>query len=259
LLDAGRLAEAEVAIKSALASKPEKLDYNLGMAALFHAKGGSTGAETFYRSAIARHPNAALAYKSYGDFLMLANRVADAEPRYAEAVRLKPTDAAYRKDYANSLQRNGKTSLAVDQLEEAFKLAPPSTQDLLDLSEYYAHLNQTPRVLDCYNRALAIEPDSGPALNNCAWLLATSPDDGIRNGSRAVELAERACLLTQWKSAVLMGTLAAAYAEAGRFPDAVAMARKAIAKAYNDKQEGVAKRNAELLELYRTGKSFREN
>ncbi|MEI2722200.1 MAG: hypothetical protein V9H26_01280 [Verrucomicrobiota bacterium] len=54
-------------------------------------------------------------------------------------------------------------------------------------------------------------------MNNLAWFLATNPDGGLRNGDRAVVLADQACRLTEWKSAILMGTLAAAYAEAGAF------------------------------------------
>jgi protein O-mannosyl-transferase len=73
-----------------------------------------------------------------------------------------------------------------------------------------------------------------------------------------VELAERACQLTEWKAPFLMGTLAAAYAQAGRFANAVAMAERAQARAQADKLDEVAKRNGELLELYRAGKPYHE-
>ena len=63
-------------------------------------------------------------------------------------------------------------------------------------------------------------------LNNLAWILAASADPQVRNGPEAVLLAERACKLTDYKKPLLVGTLAAAYAEAGRFPEAVATARK---------------------------------
>ena len=64
-------------------------------------------------------------------------------------------------------------------------------------------------------------------LNNLAWALATHPDAKIRNGTRAVKLAEDACRQTQYQQTVMVGTLAAAYAEAGRFDDALATAQKA--------------------------------
>ena len=81
----------------------------------------------------------------------------------------------------------------------------------------------------------------------------------MRNGKRAVELAQHACEITQWKTAVLMGTLAAAYAEAGDFAKAVQTATRARDTAHTEKQDDVAKRNQELLELYSSNKPFRED
>jgi Flp pilus assembly protein TadD len=80
----------------------------------------------------------------------------------------------------------------------------------------------------------------------------------LRNGAEAVRLAERACELTKRQQAFLIGTLAAAYAEAGRFGDAVRAAEQAIAMAEAAGDTEVAKRNRELLELYRSGKPFRQ-
>jgi hypothetical protein len=96
-------------------------------------------------------------------------------------------------------------------------------------------------------------------LNNFAWILATERDAKLRNGAQAVDLAERACALNGWKTPLLMGTLAAAYAEAGRFDDAVKMAERAKDKAKEEWLEAVAKRNQELLEYYRQGKPWRES
>jgi len=259
LMDAGRLPEAETAIRAALAAKPQNLDYQLGLAALYQAKGEAANAETAHRAACTSHPESALAAKAYGDFLIsMAHRPAEAVVEYAAAVQLKPADAAYRQAYANALRRTGDFSAALAQLEAAFKISPPTVPELLDLADLFAQLGRPQRVLGAYNWALEREPDSVPALNNLAWLLATSPEDGVRNGNRAVTLAEKACTITEWKVAVLMGTLAAAYAEAGRFPEALAMADKAIAAAHANQQEDIAKRNTDLRERYRTGQPYRE-
>jgi tetratricopeptide (TPR) repeat protein len=109
-----------------------------------------------------------------------------------------------------------------------------------------------------YSRALEAEPKLLTALNNLAWLLATDPDAQIRNGSRAVELADRACQLTEWKAAFLVGTLAAGYAEAGRFEDARNTAQKAIGIAEAAGEKELADRNRQLLKLYQSGKPFHE-
>jgi tetratricopeptide (TPR) repeat protein len=80
----------------------------------------------------------------------------------------------------------------------------------------------------------------------------------LRDGQQAVELAERACRLTEYKQAYMVGTLAAAYAEAGRFPEAVAAAEKAKALAEKVNDQEVAAMNLKLLALYRLGQPYRD-
>jgi len=89
-------------------------------------------------------------------------------------------------------------------------------------------------------------------------LRATAPDPSLRNGPEAVRLAERVCQLTQYKEAFLIGTLAAAYAEAGRFDDAVVTAQKACAVALAQGQTEIAASNEQLLELYKSGRAFHQ-
>jgi tetratricopeptide (TPR) repeat protein len=105
---------------------------------------------------------------------------------------------------------------------------------------------------------LELDTNSVPALNNLAWLLATASDPHLRNGKEAVRLAEQACHLTQYKEAFLVGTLAAAYAEAGRFDDAVVTAQKARAAALAQGQTEIAARNEQLLELYKSGRAYHQ-
>jgi 4-amino-4-deoxy-L-arabinose transferase-like glycosyltransferase len=117
---------------------------------------------------------------------------------------------------------------------------------------------QTAEAVRHYRESLHVQPDFAGALNNLAWILATSPAADIRNGTEAVHLAERACALTRNQSTVCIGTLAAAYAETGRFADAIATAEKAIACANLRNELRLAARNQQLLELYRAGKPFHE-
>ena len=79
-----------------------------------------------------------------------------------------------------------------------------------------------------FQKALQINPDYAEAQNNLAWVLATCPQASLRNGNKAVELAQRANQLTGDGNPVVLGTLAAAYAEAGRFPEAVETAQRAL-------------------------------
>jgi protein O-mannosyl-transferase len=258
LLEANRLSEAETALKDALADKPQSAEYQLGMAALFIRQGNLAEAEPVYQATLASHPTSPVAQKSFGDFLTLAGRYAEAESHHAAAVKLKPGDALFRRAYAKTLRNLGKLSEAIVQLEAAARLGLVNSEAAAELAELYSVQGQSAKAVVWYQKAIENAPKSISALNNLAWILATDPNDEVRDGKHAVELAERACQLTEWKKAVLMGTLAAAYAEAGRFPDAVAMAGKARDQAHADQQETIAKKNEELLKLYEYGKPFRD-
>jgi Flp pilus assembly protein TadD len=150
--------------------------------------------------------------------------------------------------------RHGQPDDALGQFEETLRLRPDA-QSHSDLGLALTMLGRAREAAGHYETAVKLNPDWPEALNNFAWLLATTPDAQLRNGARAVVLAEQACRLTDFKQPLLLGTLAAAYAEAGSFDEAVQTAGKAIALAAAENHPDLAKRNQELLELYRTGKT----
>jgi tetratricopeptide (TPR) repeat protein len=118
--------------------------------------------------------------------------------------------------------------------------------------------HQTAQVIAHYNEALRLRPNFTDALNNLAWIRAANAQPEFRDGPEAVRLAERACELTGYQKPMLVGTLAAAYAEAGRFAEAVATAQKACALASDSGERGLLAKNRELLELYRAGQPYHE-
>jgi tetratricopeptide (TPR) repeat protein len=105
-----------------------------------------------------------------------------------------------------------------------------------------------------YEKALKLAPKDSGLLNNLAWLLATSPDDKLRDGKRAVTLATEACELTDYKAPHILSTLGAAYAEAGDFANAIKWVEKGLESANDDEKKSLTKE----LESYRAGKPFRE-
>jgi hypothetical protein len=109
-----------------------------------------------------------------------------------------------------------------------------------------------------YTGILQLEPDLTAALNNLAWLRATHSQAGFRNGAEAVRLAERACRLTRYQQPMLVGTLAAAYAEAGRFEEAVGTAEKAHTLALGAGHNELAQRDQQLVDLFRARQAYRE-
>jgi len=113
------------------------------------------------------------------------------------------------------------------------------------------------KALADFDRAIRIDPASAHSHNSRAWLLATCPNEDIRDGKRAVESAARACELTQYRNIALIDTLAAAYAESGDFEQAVQWQESAlnmlpIGDEVNRKDFGLR------LDLYRLKKPYRE-
>lgn len=109
--------------------------------------------------------------------------------------------------------------------------------------------------------ALKSQPEGADAGNVLAWVLATSPNPAIRNANKAVELAQQANALSRGTNPVILGTLAAANAEVGHFPDAAAMARQALHFAAMQNNADTAALITALqvqLKSYQAGSPFRD-
>ena len=107
-------------------------------------------------------------------------------------------------------------------------------------------------------KAVRLKPDSDKYLNSLAWLLATATDASLRDGVEAVELSEHAARLTEFKNSSILDTLAAAYAEGGRFAEAVETAQKALDLATAAGNDTLAMGVRTRLETYKSGQPCRE-
>jgi tetratricopeptide (TPR) repeat protein len=108
--------------------------------------------------------------------------------------------------------------------------------------------------VDEFQKAISLDLSNDFAFNNLAWLLATGPE-GVRDGKRAVELSTNACMLTNWKNAAWIDTLAAAYAESGNFEKAV----EVITQVLTDPKFAKQVRGAHgRLDLYKRRQPYRD-
>jgi Flp pilus assembly protein TadD len=154
--------------------------------------------------------------------------------------------------------KQGRPAEAAAAFSAALRIKPDDAEAHSHLAAALASQHRTREAVWHYREALKLAPDLPEALNNLAWLLAANPDSQVRNGREAVAMAERACKLTEYKQPLMVGTLAAAYAEAGRFAEAVATAEQAKRLAEQANQMELAARNGALLELYRAGQPARD-
>ena len=138
---------------------------------------------------------------------------------------------------AHALAKQGRTAEAITHYREALQLKPdePRTHDNLGL--LLADQGRTAEAIAEIREALRLKPDRPGPLNNLAWILAASPEAELRDGAGAVRLAERACKLTAYQEAGLLDTLAVAYAEAGRFPEALGHGGKSHRDCRKDRRE----------------------
>jgi cytochrome c-type biogenesis protein CcmH/NrfG len=177
---------------------------------------------------------------------------------FEHALQVTSNNSCAHYSLGNELADEGKTQAAMREWETALEIEP-SRADIHgriagDLSRQGDYAGAVTR----YRRALQIDPELADVLNNLAWLLATCPEASQRNGPEAVQLAGKACELTRFRRTIMVGTLAAAYAEEGRLVEAVATAQKACALATDEGDRTLLARNQQLLELYRAGQPYHE-
>jgi tetratricopeptide (TPR) repeat protein len=199
------------------------------------------------------HYNRANAYSDNGDY---DKAIAD----YNDAIRFEP-------DYVGAYYNRGKAygyksdwDKAVADETEALRRNPHFVEACYARGVFYDRNGSYSKAIADYNEAIRLKPDFVEAYTSAAWLLAVCPDVNVRNGEYAVQYAIKACELTEWKEDSLLSTLAAAYAEAGRFDDAVKWQNKYIESDYlksnplNDTPDKARQR----LSLYEQNKPYHE-
>ena len=196
------------------------------------------------------------AHIGLGHALAAQKKFAEAEAEYANALQLRPGDAVIRKALAvATLKAEGEKVLT--NFYEALKIQP-TPEVHVRIAAILTIQGNYQDAVEHYLAALQLKPDAPDVLNNLAWLLVACPDAHIRDGTQAVKHAERACELTHYGTAQLVGTLAAAYAEAGRFDEAVSTAQKACTLAEKSGDLALLQKNRELLARYLKHQPYHE-
>jgi len=213
-------------------------------------------AERIWRDTVEKRPDNPRARLNYGVQLAADGRFPEAEAQLREALRLKEPVAKAHLNLGSILCSEQRFGEGVPHLERAIALDPELSTAHANLGEAYGALGRRAQAARQFALAVQEEPDNVFLLNRLGWLLATSPEDDVRDAARAIEVGERAVRLTSRQDPVSLDTLAAAYAEAGRFDEAAATAREALELAGT---RGTADRAlADRLSHYTSGRRFRE-
>lgn len=207
----------------------------------------------------------------------LRSRIALAENRIADAINdaqmlsdRSPTNPFHRLRLASLYTMDNRPRKAIDVLSELLQADPENVAALRSRGDALLSVGDHQKAIEDYESAIKsvgqIEIDTADEFqkqeaagiyNNLSWVLATSPNDKVRNGPRSLELAEKAAALSNYEAPHILSTLAAAFAEAGNFEKAVEWSEKAVELGDEENHEQLEQLELEL-ESYRKGEAWRE-
>ena len=187
-------------------------------------------------------------------------RKGDADAAIAEAhvaLNFDPSNADTYATLGMALMTKGLLDEAIVQLSKAIEILPNHNHAHYNLALALAEKGETVDAIAHYEKAIEAQPDFFEAMTNLAWIFASSSDANIRNGQKAVELAEKASRLTGDTSPVVLRTLAAAYATNKSFDKALETSRRALQSAQEQRNSELAESIRREMSLYEVGMPYR--
>jgi len=251
----GRLEAAEAPYRRALELRPDYAFAHHNLGSVLLARGEVEEAIAHLEKAVALDPDYAQAHYTLGSALGRKGRLEEELAHYRSALRAKPDYPEALNNLGGVLAALGRPQEAIVPLREAVRLRPGYALAHLNLAVALARSNALDEAAGEYRTALSLRPDDPRALSGLAWILAVHPRDEVREPDDAVRLAERA--RETLGDAETLDALAAAYASANRYLDAVRVAEEALAAAVAGRRSDLADEIRDRLDLYRRGKSFR--
>jgi tetratricopeptide (TPR) repeat protein len=230
---------------------------NLGVAL---KEGGKLGeAINHFSKVLGLKSDCAEAHYELGDTLSRKGDFTSAIEHYLEAVRIKPEYAKVYNNLGVILARQNKDKEAIVHFYKAVQIDSTYAGAYYNLGKIFANQDKIEDAILNYKKTLHFSPENTQALYNLSWILASHKDKEFRNGEEAVRLAQRLCKITQYQQPLALDALSAAYAETGRFDEAVLTAKKALKLALDNGPEELAAGLKKRLELYQKGLTLSSN
>ena len=259
LVQKGRIAEAMDHFQTALRISPDDPDTesNIGAASLQH--GDADEAISHLRRAVEKWPRHAQGHINLGNALLQNREIDAAIAEYEKTLALPFDHAESHYSIGTALRQKGDVEEAIVHYRKALELRPDYANAHNNLANALRQQGRTEEAVHEYEAALKSEPDSILAGNNLAWILATSPNASVRDGAKAVQLAQRANRLSGGSDPIILHTLAAAYAENRQFSEAVNAAQRALELADANGVASLAESLRSKLALYQAETPYRDS
>ena len=256
LAEKGEFNDAITHYEATLAINPADAEAHNNLGATLFQAGRVDDAIAHYQEALAVRPDYAEASCNLADALLSKGDMDGAITHYRTCVAVLPNHAEAQYNLASALLRKGSIDEAIIHYEKALELVPGNADAHANLGSALVAKGRTAEAIGQYKEALTLVPENVAAQSNLAWLLATSPDSSLRNGSEAVLLAEQASRSSGGKGPLVLRILAAAYAEAGRFSEARATAHEALQAADDQGNSALSDFLRKEIALYESGQPY---
>jgi len=259
LVQKGRIAEAMDHFQTALRVSPDDPDTESNIGAASLQQGDADGAISHLRRAVEKWPRHAQGHINLGNALLQNREIDAAIAEYEKTLALPFDHAESHYSIGTALRQKGDVEEAIVHYRKALELRPDYANAHNNLANALRQQGRTAEAVHEYEAALKSEPDSILAANNLAWILATSPNASVRDGAKAVQLAQRANRLSGGSDPIILHTLAAAYAENRQFSEAVNAAQRALELADANGVASLAESLRSKLALYQAETPYRDS
>ena len=255
LVQKGQLDDAIAHYKKALEINPADAEAHNNLGVTLFGSGRVDDAIAHYQKAVTIQPDYADASCNLANALLSKDDLDGAIARYSACLALSPNQAEPQYNLASALLRMGRTDEAIAHYQKVLELRPESADARANLASAFLAKGGVRDAIAEYRNALRISPENVAAQSNLAWLLATSSDASLRNGSEAVLLAERAESESSRSEnrSIVLRILAATYAETGRFAEAKKTAQQALQAAEIEGNSTLANALRDEIALYDLG------